>query len=170
MDELLETLFLLWCDSCASPSRMRLVFHVAVTTAETHHPPPHCAHVHCLISINVQLVAVNVNGCHLFPHGGIQWCTIASYTFPCRTLFCQTASLLPSVTQQQNVTERWWEGSTSTTIPPTPTLDITGIYHKNRRHYFQSSSCTCTVSRQIQYKINLPRSQAKSDWTKPRCC
>ena len=38
--------------------------------------------------------------------------------------FCHTAPLLPSVTQQQNVMEFWWEGSTSTAIPPTPASDV----------------------------------------------
>ena len=37
-----------------------------VTTAETHHPPPHCAHFHCLGSINIQQASMNVNGCHVF--------------------------------------------------------------------------------------------------------
>ena len=31
-----------------------------------HHPPHHCAHIHCLVSINVQQVSVNVNECHFF--------------------------------------------------------------------------------------------------------
>jgi hypothetical protein len=25
-----------------------------VTTAEMQHPPPHCAHIHCFVSVNVQ--------------------------------------------------------------------------------------------------------------------
>ena len=54
--ELIETLFISWCDSCAWPSGMRLVFHVDVTTAETHHPLPHCAHIHSLVSITIQQV------------------------------------------------------------------------------------------------------------------
>jgi len=37
--------FISWCSICAWPSRMRLVFHIAVTAAETHHPWPHCAHI-----------------------------------------------------------------------------------------------------------------------------
>jgi len=36
-----------------SASRICLIFHIAVATAETHHSPPHCAHTQCLISINV---------------------------------------------------------------------------------------------------------------------
>jgi len=48
----------------------------------------------------------------------------------CQTPFCQTALLLPSVTQQQHVTEYWWEGSISTAIPPTSTSDVMGQHHK----------------------------------------
>ena len=64
MDKLIKVLFIVWCDSCAWPSGMWLVFHVAVTTAETHHPPPHCAHIRCLVSINIQQVSVSVNRCN----------------------------------------------------------------------------------------------------------
>ena len=66
MDELIEMLFISCCDCCAGVSRMCLVFHIAVTTAETHHPLPHCAHIHCLVSINMQQVSMNVSGCHFF--------------------------------------------------------------------------------------------------------
>ena len=45
---------------------------VTATTAETHSQPPHCAHIHSLVSINVQKVSVNVNGHSFFPYGGIQ--------------------------------------------------------------------------------------------------
>ncbi len=54
-----------------------------------------------------------------FPRGGVQFHSFASYMLPCQTPFCQTAPQLPSVTQQQNLTEYWWEGSTSTAISPT---------------------------------------------------
>ena len=40
-----------------------LVFHVTVPNAETNHPPPHCAHIHSLVSINIQQVLMNVSGC-----------------------------------------------------------------------------------------------------------
>ena len=65
-DELIETLLISWCDSCAWSSGTWLVFHVAVTTAETRHPPPHCANIHCLVSINVQQASRNVIGCIFF--------------------------------------------------------------------------------------------------------
>ena len=39
---------------------------VAVTTAEMHHPPTHCAYIHCLVSINVQQLFRNANKCHFF--------------------------------------------------------------------------------------------------------
>ena len=33
---------------------------VTVITAEMHHPPPHCTHTHCLISINVQQAGMSM--------------------------------------------------------------------------------------------------------------
>ena len=59
-------LFVSWCDSCAWPSGTWLVFQITVTTAEMHHPSLFCAHIHCLISINIQQVSVNVSGYHFF--------------------------------------------------------------------------------------------------------
>ena len=41
--------------------------------------------------------------------------------------FCQTASLLPSVTQQQHVVEYRWEGSSSVAIPPIQNHRIFGV-------------------------------------------
>ena len=38
-DELIETPSVSWCDSRAWPSTTWLVFHIAVTTPEMHHPP-----------------------------------------------------------------------------------------------------------------------------------
>ena len=90
-----------------------------VPTAEMHPPPPHCAHIHCLFSINLQEASTSVSGCHFFLHGGIQPRTFASATLPCQMPFCQTAPLLPSVTQEQNIKEHWQEGSTSIAISPT---------------------------------------------------
>ena len=39
---------------------------VVVATAETHHPLPHCAHIHCLVSIKVQSPA-NGDKCQWVP-------------------------------------------------------------------------------------------------------
>jgi len=41
--------------------RRWLVFHITVATAEMHHPLPHCAHIHCLVSKNASM---NVNEYH----------------------------------------------------------------------------------------------------------
>ena len=59
----------------------------------------------------------NVNGCNFFYMEEFSD-ICASYTVPCQMPFCQTATLLPSVLQQQNVMEYWWEGSASAAIPP----------------------------------------------------
>jgi len=60
MDEVIEMLFILRCDSCALPSGTWLVFHNAVTTAEMQHPLPHSAHIHFLVSMNVHPAWMNV--------------------------------------------------------------------------------------------------------------
>ena len=52
--------------------------------------------------------------------------SFTSYTLPCHIPFSQTVSLLSSVAWQQNVMEYWWEGSTSTAIPPVSASDVTG--------------------------------------------
>ena len=64
---------------------------VTVITAETHSPLPHCTQSHCLVSINVLQMSMNING-------EIQWHLFASYTLPWHTPLCHTACLLPSVT------------------------------------------------------------------------
>lgn len=48
--------------------------------------------------------------------------------FHVRCHFFQTAPLMPSVTQQQNVMEYWWESSAAT--PPTFTSDTVGQNNK----------------------------------------
>ena len=64
--ELIKTLFISWCESCAWLSGTWLVFHIAVDTVEKCHPPPHCANIHCLVSINVQQASMSVIGCKFF--------------------------------------------------------------------------------------------------------
>jgi len=94
-----------------------------------HHPPPHCACTYCFLPINVQQTPMNISGCNLFPHKGIQVHIFASSTLLCQMPFCQTAPLLPFVAWQQNVMEYWWESSASTPIPPYVS-DIMGQHHK----------------------------------------
>mgnify|MGYP001857127567 CR=1 FL=1 len=76
--------------------------------------------------------SASVNECQWVPflHGGIQFHIFVSFTLPCQTPFCQTAPLLSSVTQQQNVVECWWKGSASTAIPETPAFDAVGQHNK----------------------------------------
>jgi len=127
--EQIEMLFMLRCDSCAWPSRMWLVFHVAVTTAETHCPQLHCAHTHCLDSIHIQQALMKVTECNFFLHAGIRFHIFVSYALPCQMSFCQTAPLLPSVAancRQQNVAAYWWEHSTPTAIPPPSASGVMG--------------------------------------------
>ena len=43
-----------------------LIFHVAVAFAETYNPSPHCTHIHCFVSINVQQASMNAGMCNFF--------------------------------------------------------------------------------------------------------
>ena len=127
MDELMEMFFISLCDSCVWSFGTWPTFQVTVLTAEMLHPQPHCAYIHCLVSINVQQASINVNRCNLFPHGGIQF---ASEALPCQMSFCQTTPLLPSTTQQLYVTEYWQERLTSIAIPPPSNSDVLGQPNK----------------------------------------
>ena len=47
--------------------------HITICTSggdllltEKHHPPTRCAHIHCLVSINIQQASIDVSGCNLF--------------------------------------------------------------------------------------------------------
>ena len=112
MNKNLHTTLVTMCTSAGDPlSLLLLLKHTTycLTVSMLHH----------LDSINIQQVLMNVNGCHFFLHGGIQFHIFASCALPCQTPFCQTVPLLPSVTWHQHVTEYWREGSTSTATPPT---------------------------------------------------
>ena len=56
---------------------------VAVTTAKTHHPLPHCAHIHCLVSISILQASMNDSECHFFCMEEFSD-TFASYYFQVR--------------------------------------------------------------------------------------
>lgn len=109
---------------------MWLIFHVTVITAEMHDLWPQCAIIQSLVFINVQLMSMNVSGYNIFPHSGIKLRTFASHAFSGQMLFSQIASLLPDIAWQQNVMEYFWEGSTSTAIPPISACDITGQHNE----------------------------------------
>jgi len=57
--------------------------------------------------------------------------------------FCQSVLLLSSVTQQQNLMEYWWEGSTSIAIPPFAS-DVMEQHDKTEGVTF-GAALVCTV-------------------------
>ena len=96
---------------------------------EMHHPPPHCAHIDWLVSINIQQISVNITRCHFFHVEEFGSTPLLHTRFHVRHHFVRLPSAA-SVTQQQNVTAYWWETSTSTAISPTSTSDVTGQHNK----------------------------------------
>ena len=133
--------YMSWSYRPAWPSKIWLVFHVAITTDKMHNPSPHCALIHCLVSINIQWMSLGA----IFPawrnslssvQSGIQF---ASYALPGQMPFCQTAPLMSSVAGQQNVMGYWAKSSTSTVVPPTSASDAMGQH--NRTHNSPCSPC-----------------------------
>ena len=106
VDELIVTLcFVVWQLCMASQN---MVSYSCCCCHCQNTPPTASLCSHPLFGL--QKHSANVHECQLvpfFPHGGIQLHTFASSAPPCQMLFCQTAPLLPSVTQQQNVIEYW---------------------------------------------------------------
>ena len=84
-----------------------------------------CSHPLC----GLHQCLASVDECQWVPfslRGGIHFHASTSRALPCQRPFCQTAPLLPSVMQQQNVMGYWWEGSTSTAVPPTSASNAVG--------------------------------------------
>jgi len=111
----------------------------------------------------LQKCSASIDECQwvpFFPQWGIQWHTFASYTLPYQMPLCQTAPLLPSVTQQRHVMEYWWEGSTSVAVLPTSASNIMGqqINISSPNIFFCFASCTvCSVIRQpLSENENVP--------------
>ena len=102
--------------------------------AKKHHPPPHCTHIHCLDSTDVQQVSMNVSGCHFFRMEacGRGMCRV-THLHMCCHVRCHSVRLpfchMSPVTWQQNVLEYWWEYSTSAALP-TSTSETVGQYDK----------------------------------------
>jgi len=88
---------------------------------------------------------MNVNGCYYFLTEEFNY-TFVSYALPCKTPFCQTAHLLPSVSQQQNVIEYWQEGSVSITIPPTSASENMGKHNKIEGITFRTALVKYAIS------------------------
>jgi len=131
MDELIKTLFISWCDSCAWPSRMwsstPLLPPLCHHWWNIHTPPTISLCSHPIWSLEMFCKCWWMSmGAIFFPRGRTQWYTFASSALPCQTPFCQTAPLLPSATQEQCVMEDGCECSASTAIPPTSASGIVG--------------------------------------------
>ena len=123
-------------------------------TAEMHHQPLHCA---CMFGLHKHSASVSEGQwMPFFPHRRIQLHNFGPYAFPCQVSFCQTAPLLPSVSQQQHVKEYWWEGLTSTAMPPTSVSDVMGQRNKIGGITFGTALYNMYVSGHIEEGEDLP--------------
>ena len=127
MNKFLHAMLVKFCMAIRGVACLSCCYH---HTAETHNPWPLCAHNHCLVHINVHWALMKVSRCHFLCLEEFSYMPVLNNSLPHQTLFWQTAPLLPSVAWQQNVMEYWWEGSTSTTIPPRSISDVAGQHSK----------------------------------------
>jgi len=121
------------------PSRRWLIFHIAVATTEIHHPSPRHTHIHCSISISAQQALMKVNGCNFFHIQEFSLTPLLHTHFHIRCHSVRLPPLLPSITQQQNVMEYWWEGSISIAVSPTSTPKVRGQHHKMKGITFRAT-------------------------------
>jgi len=104
---------------------------VTVATAEMDRPLPDCAHIHCLVFMNVSALMNSVT--HLcFSHSSM-------------SVSCQSTPLLPSVSWQQDITGYCWEGSAPTAISATSVTNIIGQHHKIAGITFRATVLKCII-------------------------
>ena len=117
------------CSEKSAPVVVAVTVTVPVTPAEMHNPPPHCGHIHCLVSINIKQASVSVNGCLFFSAWRNSVTHFCFIWLPCQTSFyqCPSAAICHTATI---CNRKRWKGSTCTAIPPTSVSDIVGQHHK----------------------------------------
>ena len=122
---MIETLFISWCDSCAWLSGMECSLSFMLLSPLLKYT------TQCLTVPALHKCSVNVDECQsvpFLPQRRIQFHAFIHISMS--DAVCQTAPLLPSVTQQQKTMEYWCEGSALTVISPVPTYDVVGQHNK----------------------------------------
>ena len=98
------------------------------TTAETYHPLPHCVHIHCLVSRNIQKAPKNASGCHLFLKEEFSGAVFLRTHFHVRHHFVRlhSAAICHTATKLTVLAGR----SKFPAVPPTSTSDFTGQHNQ----------------------------------------
>lgn len=98
----------------------------AVTTAEMQHPPCHCAKICCLVSINIQQVLMNVNGCNVYYMVEFSGTPLLHVYFYVTLPLC--CHLFHGLKKKKK--EYWHESSTSMSIPLISASDVVRQHNK----------------------------------------
>ena len=107
-----------------------------VATDEIHHSLPHCAHIHCLVSINILQVPMNVSEDDFFHLEEFSDTPLILSMSDAIWSDCPSAAIYHRATKCNSILV----GSvTLTAIPPPSASVVISQYDKNRRHYFRSS-------------------------------
>ena len=102
---------------------------ICTSRDETHHPLPHCAHIHCLVSINAQRTSTNASGWCFFCMENLitHLCSTHTSLSDAIRSHCPSAAVRHT---QQHALEYCWEASASNAIPPTSASAIMGQQNK----------------------------------------
>ena len=139
-----------------------------------HHLLPHCAHIHCLVSRNIQQTLMNVSGCHFFHMKEINDIPLLYTYFYVRHHFvrmslCCHLSHSHKFTESQNC--RGWKGPRDHLVqPPDKAVSLdqvaqvciqAGLEHLQRRRFHNLTSQKCyrtlwEVQPLLPYHQHLP--------------
>ena len=92
--------------------------NVTVATAQTHQSPPHCAHIHCLLSINVQQALMDVSECHFsaWRNSMTQLCLIHASISDASLSDCPSAAVCQKATTCNRILVGRFNLSTATSL------------------------------------------------------
>lgn len=118
-------------------------------TAETNHPPHHCAHSHCLVPINTQQALLNVSFSHMKKYNSVPPLLHMHFMSDC-ILSVYTSAVIC-------LTDMKWNeilaGRFNIAIPPTSASDViqqnrTYYYRPTyrRRYFWSSPHCLLDIS------------------------
>ena len=131
-----------------------------VTTAETHHTPPHLAHMHWLVFTSVQQTSVNVTESHFFGMEEFSD-TLLLHTHPMPESILSDCLLLCCHLPHSNKME-WDSGgilwdTISTAIPPTSASSVMGQHYKIGRITFGAALVLNTFFFSLNVLVTNPK-------------
>ena len=144
-------------------------FHITIVTAEMHHPLPHCAYIHCFVSLNIQWASVNANEYHYEYHHMEEFDSTPFLHVTFHVRYHIVRQPLCCHFLQQNIMKYWWGGSASTDIPSTSTSNVVGQHDKTGGITFRAALILHFKTDLDGYVLTHWKLKMWS-WIPPCCC